>query len=64
MLEMLRRFIAEETGMEPIEYALLLALASLVAIVGANQMAKVLFGTFTDVAGSVADVEIDDVGGS
>lgn len=53
MKNLLKRFMVEEDGLEPIEYALMLALVALVAVVGAYTMAGSVSDVFTDVGGSV-----------
>lgn len=49
----IRRFLKEEQGLEPVEYALLLVLIAIAAIAGATLLGKAVNLKFTQVAGKL-----------
>jgi Flp pilus assembly pilin Flp len=54
MKELLKRFVKEEEGLEPVEYALMLVLLALVAVVGAGALGGAISKKFTEVSGTIS----------
>ncbi len=52
-MNMLRRFLKEEEGLEPVEYALMLVLLALIAVAGAKTLGSAISSKFTEVGGTV-----------
>ena len=54
MKKMLQKFVKDEDGASAVEYGLLVALISVMIIIGAKALGTNLNKTFNDVAGTVA----------
>lgn len=53
MKELLKRFVKEEEGLEPVEYALMLVLLALVAVVGAGLLGTAISDKFIAVGAKI-----------
>ena len=49
LVKQLRRFLADESGLEPVEYALMLVLLAIVTVVGATVLSNAVSTKFTQV---------------
>jgi len=58
MKNLFNRFMVEEDGLEPVEYALMLALAALVMVGGAYVMSGKVSTKFSDVGTEVENATI------
>jgi len=56
-----RKFLADESGLEPVEYALMLVLLALVAVVGAGTLATKISDKFVAVGTSVEGATVPTI---
>ncbi len=54
----IKRFLSDERGLEPVEYALMLALVALVAVGGGIYLANKVSGKYVEAGDAVDEVEV------
>ena len=53
MMRLVKRLLKDEAGLEPVEYALMLALFAIVAVVGAITLANSVSGKYGEIAATL-----------
>ena len=61
MKELLKRFVKEEEGLEPVEYALMLVMLALVAVIGAGALGGAISDKFVAVGGKVSGATVPPI---